>query len=230
MEIRILQLLEGAKKAEGLTVVIDVFRAFSLECYIMGRNAAAIVPVGDLAEVYRLKAEHPDYMLFGERKGKKCEGFDYGNSPYDIRNADLAGKTVIHTTSAGTQGIANAANAEEILTGSFVNAAAIAAYIQKQQPQIVSLVCMGYEAEQEALEDTLCAEYIKSLILGAPLDTSGFAEQLKTAGERFFRLENQEAYPEQDFWLCLQYNKFPFVLKVVRADGLCTVVREDCSI
>ena len=28
MEIRILELIEGAKKAEGLTVIIDVFRAF----------------------------------------------------------------------------------------------------------------------------------------------------------------------------------------------------------
>ena len=34
MEIRILELIEGAKKAEGLTVIIDVFRAFSLECYL----------------------------------------------------------------------------------------------------------------------------------------------------------------------------------------------------
>ena len=31
MEINILQLLEGAKQAKGLTVIIDVFRAFSVE-------------------------------------------------------------------------------------------------------------------------------------------------------------------------------------------------------
>ena len=34
MEIRILHLLEGARAARGLTVIIDVFRAFSLECYL----------------------------------------------------------------------------------------------------------------------------------------------------------------------------------------------------
>ena len=34
MNIQILQLVEGAKNARGLTVVIDVFRAFSLECYL----------------------------------------------------------------------------------------------------------------------------------------------------------------------------------------------------
>lgn len=46
MEIRILELIEGAKKAEGLTVIIDVFRAFSLECYLYARGASAVFPAG----------------------------------------------------------------------------------------------------------------------------------------------------------------------------------------
>ena len=37
-------------------------------------------------------------------------------------------KIIVHTTSAGTQGIANAKNAKEILTGSLVNAKAVAKY------------------------------------------------------------------------------------------------------
>ena len=38
MDIKILHLLEGADQAKGLAVVIDVFRAFSLECYLLRRN------------------------------------------------------------------------------------------------------------------------------------------------------------------------------------------------
>ena len=38
MKIQILQMIEGARKARGLTVVIDVFRAFSLECYLMEKD------------------------------------------------------------------------------------------------------------------------------------------------------------------------------------------------
>ena len=34
MKISICHLIEGAKKADGLTVIIDVFRAFSLECLL----------------------------------------------------------------------------------------------------------------------------------------------------------------------------------------------------
>ena len=52
MEIRILELIEGAKKAEGLTVIIDVFRAFSLECYLYARGASAVFPAGSVEDRY----------------------------------------------------------------------------------------------------------------------------------------------------------------------------------
>ena len=48
MKIRILKTIEGAKEAEGLTVMIDAFRAFSLECYLFAAGARRIYPVKDL--------------------------------------------------------------------------------------------------------------------------------------------------------------------------------------
>ena len=76
---------------------------------------------------------------------------------------------MVHTTSSGTQGIANAEKAGEILTGSFVNAAAICRYIKKKNPLEVSLVCMGYACQFQTDEDTLCAEYIKNELEGRPI-------------------------------------------------------------
>ena len=52
MNINILQLIEGAKKAKGLTVVIDVFRAFSFEAYCLRLGAEKIIPVGVVEEAY----------------------------------------------------------------------------------------------------------------------------------------------------------------------------------
>ena len=46
MKISIRHLLEGAKQADGLAVVIDVFRAFSLECRLFAMGAGEIRPVG----------------------------------------------------------------------------------------------------------------------------------------------------------------------------------------
>ena len=88
--------------------------------------------------------------------GKKCDGFDYGNPPSSILKEDVAGKTIIHTASAGTQGIVNAVHASELITGSLVNAKAVAEYIIARQPQTVSLVCMGNGGVRLAPEVELC--------------------------------------------------------------------------
>lgn len=219
-KINILHLIEGAKQAEGLTVIIDVFRAFSLECYLYDMGVKEIRPVGTIEEAFALKNTLDNSVLVGERKGKKCEGFDYGNSPSSISAKDVAGKTIIHTTSAGTQGIVNAQNASEIITGSLVNAKAIAQYIIEKQPETVSLVCMGNGGVRPAKEDELCAEYIKSLLEGKEMeDIEQRVKDLQTdGGEHFFDIERQQIFPQEDFWMCIKYNRFPFVIRIEK-DG-----------
>ena len=129
--------------------------------FFIANGAKQLFAVGEQNIAYTLKKQHPDYILAGERNEIMLEGFDYGNSPANIEHIDFTGKTVVHTTSAGTQGIANACYADEILTGSFVNALAISKYIKKQNVSVVSLVCMGKAALSPTEEDTYCAEYIK---------------------------------------------------------------------
>lgn len=94
MNIQILQLIEGAKAARGLTVIIDVFRAFSVEAYLFAQGAERIIPVGDAELAYRLKKENPQFILAGERHGKILDGFDMGNSPSQNILIDVNGKTV----------------------------------------------------------------------------------------------------------------------------------------
>ena len=215
MEIKIHHLLEGAKKATGLAVIIDVFRAFTVEAYLIHNGAEKVIPVGDLEIAYKYRERDPDCILIGERHGRILPGFDYGNSPSQIKNVDFTGKTVIHTTSAGTQGIANAAKADEIITGSLVNARAIAEYIKLQGFQEVSLVCMGLDAKVPIEEDTLCAVYIKSLLEGTQIDMPAEIESLKaTSGKKFFDKSLQDIFPEEDFYLSTEADLFPFVLKV----------------
>lgn len=221
MNIQILQLLEGAKSASGLTVIIDVFRAFSTACYAFDIGADKIFPIGDISLAYQLKKESPDYILVGERNEQKPEGFDFGNSPSQLLNGDLTGKTIVHTTSSGTQGIANALSADEIISGSFVNAGAIIRYIKQRQPETVSLVCMGYACEYPTDEDTLCAEFIKNELEGKPNDFGKMVDIMrKGSGARFFDPEKQSWSPEKDFKLCLDLNRFDFVLKVEKEDEL----------
>lgn len=215
-KVNILHLIEGAKQAEGLTVIIDVFRAFSLECYLYDMGVKEIRPIGSVEDAFALHEELPRCVLIGERHGKKCDGFDFGNSPSTVLPEAVKEKTILHTTSAGTQGIVNATGASEIITGSLVNAKAVAEYIKKSQPDTVSLVCMGYAGVRPAAEDELCAEYIKSLVEGVELPDfeQRIADLQKHGGEHFFDEEQQEVYPKEDFFMCVKYDKFPFVIHV----------------
>ena len=219
MEVNILQLIEGAKAARGVTVVIDVFRAFSLEAYMFSEGVEKIIPVGSVDDARKLKNDNPEYILAGERHGKILEGFDTGNAPSLIHLLELRGKTVVHTTSAGTQGIANAKNASEILGCGLVNAKATAEYIRKSGAEVVSLVCMGLEALAPMEEDTLCARYIKALLLGEQIDMQNEIESLKyTSGAKFFDKAQNDVFPEKDFYMCTELDRFPFVMRITEGE------------
>jgi 2-phosphosulfolactate phosphatase len=215
MEINIYQLIEGARKAKGLTVIIDVFRAFSVACFVTANGVKDLLPVGDIQTAYRLREENPDFILMGERGGLIQPGFDYGNSPSSIESVDFTGKTVVHTTSNGTQGIANAVDADEIITGSFVNAQAIIDYIRMKKPATVSLVCMGMGGTKEADEDTLFAQYVKNVLEGQPVDFNSIVHFLRHESQtgKFLDTHDPASAPPADFDLCLSLDKFNFVLK-----------------
>ena len=228
MKIQILELIEGAKRAEGLTVIIDVFRAFTTECYCFAGGAVKSYPVGDMADAFAMKREHPDWVLLGERGGAKVEGCDLGNSPWDAMRYDFQGRTMIHSTSAGTQGIVNAANAHaaEILTGSLVNALAVCDYIRDKNPEMVSLVAMGKAGVESVPEDLLAADYMKALLEGnRSYDIGAGIAYLKDLGaEQFFAPKLAHIFPREDYPLCVDVNRFDFVLKVSR-EGNALVIR-----
>ena len=199
MNIEIFHLIEGAKQADGLAVIIDVFRAFSMECWLYSLGAKEIRPVGSVEETFAWKQKDPDCILVGERHGRRIDGCDLGNSPSSIDPDLIDGR---------------------------VNAKAIADYIRKKSPDKVSLVCMGKEGLAQAEEDELCAVYLKALLIGEEMpDIDNRLKALRTGGGRhFFDPSLREVFPEKDFWMCIDRDRFDFVLQVRRdRDGLISV-------
>ena len=233
MRVQILELIEGAKKAEGLTVIIDVFRAFTTECYCFAGGAVKSYPIGSMEDAFALKREHPDWVLLGERGGAKVEGCDLGNSPWDAMNYDFRGKTMIHSTSAGTQGIVNAARASatQIITGSLVNAKAICDYIRAQNPEMVSLVAMGKAGVTSVPEDLLAADYMRALLEDdRSYDIDGRIEYLKDhGGEQFFDPALAHIFPREDYPLCVALNRFGFILRVEKEGDILVIRREEVT-
>jgi 2-phosphosulfolactate phosphatase len=219
VRIDILDFVAGARAARGSVVVIDVFRAFTTACYAAAAGAR-VVPVADIDAARALGARHPDWLLAGERDGRDLPGFDFGNSPARIAAAPLAGRTLVHTTHAGTQGVTRADAADEVLTGSLVNAAAIVRYLRRRSPAVVSIVRMGHQAQERSLEDDLCAELLAARLVGREHDTHDLAARLRAApaAAKFFDPAATWA-PEADFALCAAVDRFDFVLRLAAADA-----------
>jgi 2-phosphosulfolactate phosphatase len=217
MKIETLEFVDGARNAKGVAVIIDVFRAFSVACYAFDAGAVRIIATSEVSEAFKLKKKYKNSVLVGERDEKKIEGFDFGNSPTEIIREDLSGKTVIQTTTAGTQGLTNAFNADAILTGSFVNAGAVVRYIKSIDPDKVSLVAMGYRANCSSEEDLMCAEMIAAELKNEKfISEARIANLQNTSGKRFFDPVNLNYSPPTDFFLCTMINRFDFVLKATR--------------
>jgi 2-phosphosulfolactate phosphatase len=60
----------------------------------------------------------------------------------------------------------------QTITGALVNAGAIVRYLQALQPEIVTIVRMGHEARENSDEDDICAELLRSRLLGEPMPVS----------------------------------------------------------
>jgi 2-phosphosulfolactate phosphatase len=219
MEIKRLSLIDGARKAMGLTVIIDVFRAFTTAAYVMANGAYRIYPVETVEQAFRLREENPMWILMGERDGKRILGFDYGNSPFEVKDVEFSGRTVVLTTSAGTRGIFNATEAIEILAGSFVTADAIINYIKSRNPSIVSLVAMGWNGVIRSVEDESLADYIENKIKDEKPDFIKMKARIRKdpEGAKFFD-KTQTNFVEGDFYCAMDLNRFAFCLRLVHAD------------
>lgn len=213
MRVEILSIQE-AVQAKGLAVVIDVFRAFSTACYIYANGAEDMISIDDVEIARELKKGNPGYILVGERDGNILPGFDFGNSPLQVKNADFSGRTIVFTTSLGTRGIAAAQSADIIITGSFVNASAVNRYIKKSGQEVVTLISTGMIERSILDEDTLCAQYIQDALMGRPDSFGQIYNNLKTSAfaAHFFD-KTVISHPEEDFDLCLDLDRFSFILK-----------------
>lgn len=217
MHLQIFDFVAGARAARGLTVVIDVFRAFSVAAYAFSRGALASIPLAEIETARQFKQADPRRILIGERHARPLPGFDCGNSPTELESVEVAGRTLIHTTHSGTQGLVNSIQADDVITGALVNCAAIVRYIQSRNPEQVSLVRMGHEARERCEEDDLCAELIAARLRGEqPIVDARERLRWAASAAKFFDPSCDWA-PERDFYLCTELDIFDFVLRLDRA-------------
>ncbi len=62
-----IKIVSDAKLATGLAVIIDVFRAFTVEPYLINNGAKKLIPVGDMQIAYDYKKKDDNCILIGDQ-------------------------------------------------------------------------------------------------------------------------------------------------------------------
>ncbi len=199
-----------------IAVVIDVLRATSVMTIAMHNGAKHIIAVRTTEEAFALRKKYaPNVLLGGERNADKIEGFDLDNSPRRYTHNMVNGKTIVMTTTNGTQAIAACTNAQKIYIASLLNASNIAKQLVHANTDI-AIVCAGTEG-QFSLEDGLCAGLIANELSQHGFTLTDMAQAMKTLsqcanikqtasiGEHFARLQ-RKGY-EADIDVCFDLSK-----------------------
>lgn len=162
------------KQENEIVVVVDVLRATTAICTAIHHGMTSVIPVQEVEDAHRYTGSH--YVHAAERGGAIVEGFSFGNSPLSyINNPDVKGKTLVLTTTNGTQAIHAAKGSAAIVTGAFSNITVLTSWLSRQ-PHTVCILCAGWK-NRFNLEDSLFAGALTERLLqnGFELDVDSDA-------------------------------------------------------
>ena len=151
----------AAARAGSAVVVVDAFRASTTIAVLIARGAR-VVPV---ASIEHARSYAGADLRAGERGSARVAGFDFGNSPTEIAQAEVPpGSTVVLSTTNGTRVIEAARGAPAILTGAFVNASSLADELAAgtHGPHVVVVGC-GWEGRRASEDETAAGAILRRL-------------------------------------------------------------------
>ena len=215
MLIQMQSLMAGARQATGTVVIIDVYRAFTTAAVALNAGAARIILVDNPQKALELRRSGRCDRCFGESGGVKVPGFDFGNSPYEISQAEVRGQTLAQSTSAGTRGVTAACANAVLYVAALVNASATAQSILAAAPTEVSLVAMGNGGEERSEEDELCALYLRNLLHGCRPDPAAIRTLLLSSCDSArFGDPAQPHFDLRDRDIALEVDSIPIAVQV----------------
>ena len=147
----------AAKLAGTTAVVIDAIRASTSIVAALAAGCREVVPCRTDAEVRAEAARRPpgSVVTAGERLGERIEGLDLNNSPSVMTADRVGGRSLLLTTTNGTQAILEARAAETVVLAALPNRRAIARRAAALGRQVIFFAAgtVGYVS----CEDTLVA-------------------------------------------------------------------------
>jgi 2-phosphosulfolactate phosphatase len=141
--------------------------------------------------------------------------------PFEISGVDFGGKTILQRTSAGTQGVVEAATkAERLYAASLVTADATVRALLSGSPDQISLVAMGDNGLSRTDEDELCAIHLRNRLERRPGDPEAIRRLVLAGGEvgRFHDPSRPYLHPE-DVDIALDIDRYNFAIRIEFKDG-----------
>jgi 2-phosphosulfolactate phosphatase len=157
--------LEAIRMPGTVAIVVDVLLATTGITIALQRGAAAVIPTLNAQEALTCARSLPidSVVLVGELNSEPIEGF-IAPWPQVLMAADLAGKTVVYSTTNGTVALRMAAQADLVIAASLINGAATAEYVLAHGgDRNVVLVCAG-NGPAFSLEDFYGVGCVASLL------------------------------------------------------------------
>jgi 2-phosphosulfolactate phosphatase len=232
LDIRPKDVVKAVSRGE-VVVVIDVLRCCSTIVRALANGAREVIPTRTIRGAQALHKKHPEFLLAGERKGQKPEGFGLGNSPLEFSSNIVKEKHVVLTTTNGTKAICLSKNARWVLIGSFFNAEAVAKTafkIAEKEKMAISFMLSGTRG-RFSLEDFMCAG---AIVENLPADKIECSDAVLAASLTFqqscrqlteiIQCGNHARYLKdigygEDVKFCCQLNVYP-VVPIYKAESI----------
>lgn len=154
-------------------VMIDVLRSSTTIVAALRSGAKEVIPVTTVESAVKISGNlFGDVILLGgERNGKMIEGFNLGNSPFEYTEERVKGKSIIFSTTNGSQALVKSRFARELFVCGFVNLSAVVDLLRKPRRDL-SIVCAGRNG-LFSIEDSVCAGLLVQRLAGEkPVDVS----------------------------------------------------------
>jgi 2-phosphosulfolactate phosphatase len=211
----------------GVIVAVDVLRAFTTAAYAFAAGATSILLVSGVEEAIALSKANPGALIMGEDHGRRPDGFDLSNSPVAVASADVAGRTIVQRTSAGTQGVIAATGADRLFVASLVCASATARAVDSARLGAPTYVITGrfIDHPDGGEDDLITARFIEDLRTSGSADAASAARAVADSAEaeRTLALGGSDSHPN-DIAYATDVDRFDFAMEVERSDGLHRVV------
>jgi 2-phosphosulfolactate phosphatase len=150
--------------------VIDILRATTTMCAALHHGAKALIPVASTEEALRLAQTigSTDVLLAGEKNCLRIPGFALGNSPLEMTETTVKGKTIVVTTTNGTKALLATQGAHVVYPVAAANLtiAGERARESLDRKRDVLILCAGRETAF-GLDDAYCAGRLAAATLGS---------------------------------------------------------------